>query len=94
MKKLPRIIKVHQLKPGDRFSEIPAAWYGPGVVTESYGDRIDMGKDWTFSPRIHGTWCIKFDNDKVVNPPGVFYCNPDVKVRLLKRGRHGKQRSK
>jgi hypothetical protein len=75
MTKLPRIIKVHQLKLGDRFSQIPAAWYGPGVVIASYGHRFV------------GIWCIKFDNNKITNPPGVIYCLQDEKVRLLKKCR-------
>ena|ERR1035437_5336606 len=95
MKRKTRIIRVYQLKPGDRFSDIPAAWYGPGVVTESYGERTLFSSKWVWAHgyplsrdgkhRVSGTWCIKFDNDKVVNPPGVFYCNPETKIRLLGR---------
>ncbi len=84
----------YQLKPGDRFSEIPAAWHGPGVVTESRGTRTLFSNEfWTNHlplskdrrHRVDGTWRIEFNNDKVVNPPGVFYCNPEVRVRLLNR---------
>ncbi len=28
--------EARKLKPGDRFSFLPAAWSGPGIVTESY----------------------------------------------------------
>jgi hypothetical protein len=65
-------LSARKLRRGMRFSEIPAAWHGPGVVTESYasGD----------------IWCIKFDNEKVVNPPGVLYISPETKVRILKGG--------
>ncbi len=63
--------EARKLKPGDRFSFLPAAWYGPGIVTESYAS----GDLWT----------LKFDNSKVVNPPGVWYGEPTTKVRLLRR---------
>ena len=95
-----RIIRTYQLKVGDRFSEIPAAWYGPGVVTVSCGTRSLLPLSAFYSNtyplsrdrkhRVDGTWCIKFSNDKVVNPLGVFYCNPEVKVRLLNRPRKRK----
>jgi len=80
-RKPARVIKAHQLKPGDRFSFIPVAWYGPGVVTVSYGNR-------NYKPdQLGAIWTLKFDNSKVVNPPGVWYGNPDTKVRLLRRKR-------
>lgn len=92
-----RVVRIHQLKPGDKFSFIPAAWHGPGVVTESYGDRVLMPTDIYYQNsyplsrdgkhRVAGTWTIKFDNEKVVNPPGVTYDNPERKVRLLGRKR-------
>jgi len=94
-----RIIRAYQLKIGDRFSEIPAAWYGPGVVTVSYGQRTLLPNESYFNgyplsrdgkKRVAGTWCIKFDNRNVVNPPGVFYCSPEVKVRLLARSKSRK----
>jgi len=92
-KSTPRIVRAYQLKKGDRFSYIPAAWFGPGVVTESYGDRVLLPNEAFFSGvvsadgkhRVSGTWTIKFDNKKVVNPPGVEYCNPETKFRLLSR---------
>jgi hypothetical protein len=64
------LIPVHNLKKGNRFSFSPAAWFGPAVVRESYvsGD----------------LWCVKFDAVDLVNPPGVFYGDPDTKVRLLR----------
>jgi hypothetical protein len=87
----PRVIRIHQLKPGDRFSFIPAAWHGPGVVRESYGTRTLLpDAEWTRhmpksgKKRVDGTWCIKFDNKKVVNPPGVSYDHPETRVRLLR----------
>lgn len=63
-------MQICKLKPGDRFSEIPAAWHGPGLVTESYpsGD----------------IWCIKFQNNKIINPPGVIYAKRESSIRLLK----------
>ena len=92
--KLPRIVRVYQLKPGDRFSFIPAAWHGPGVVRESYGERILLADAlWNChlpksgKRRVSGTWCVKFDNDKVVNPPGLSYDHPETKVWLLARGK-------
>lgn len=87
-----RVIRVHELKAGNRFTFIPAAWHGPGVVTESYGTRNLLGnlaifRDYPLSRdrknRVEGTWCIKFDNNKVVNPPGVEYLHPETPVRLL-----------
>jgi len=98
MRSKPRVVRIHTLKPGDRFSFIPAAWHGPGVVTESYGTRVllplgiyyqdsyPLSRDGKH--RVSGTWTIKFDNGKVVNPPGVTYDHPERKVRLLggKRG--------
>jgi len=90
----PKIIRAWQLKVGDRFSEIPAAWHGPGTVTESYGRRVLYveGPYLTHLPkvgmrRVDGMWTIKFANIKVVNPPGVLYVHPETKVRLLARRR-------
>jgi hypothetical protein len=66
-------MKACNLKKGDRFSERPAAWYGPGTVIASFasGD----------------CWCIKFDNSKIVNPPGIIYVSPNATVRLLKKAK-------
>ena len=95
----PRIIRVHQLKVGDRFTQIPAAWYGPGVVRESYGQRTLLPDEHYFNnfplsrngkKRVSGIWTVKFDNSNVVNPPGVIYVNPEEKVRLLARPNKGK----
>jgi hypothetical protein len=92
MKSKSRIVRIHELKAGDRFTFIPAAWYGPGVVKESYGTRSLLGKVAVFNDfplsrdrknYVSGVWCIKFDNDKVVNPPGVDYSHPETRVRLL-----------
>ena len=65
------------------------------MVIESYGNRVLLGKqnwygaDYILSRDkknyVTGTWCIKFNNDNVVNPPGVFYCHPETKIRLLKK---------
>lgn len=91
---VPRVIRAYQLKPGDRFSFIPAEWFGPGVVRESYGTREKCSNvHWLNNlplvngKRIDGTWTLKFDNSKVVNPPGLWYGHPETKVRLLKRGK-------
>lgn len=61
---MPKIVKVGELRKGDRFSFIPAAWHGPGVVREVYesGD----------------CWCLKFDNWQVINPPGVEYTKKET----------------
>ena len=86
---MSRIVNIHTLKPGDRFSSIPAAWYGPGVVEQSYGNRFVQEPYSIFvsdKPVTKGTWTIKFLNNNVVNPPGVLHCNPDTKVRLLGQG--------
>jgi hypothetical protein len=65
-----KVITAKELKHGNRFSFIPVAWHGPSVVCSSYpsGD----------------TWTLKYDNPKIINPPGVSYVKPDAKVRLLK----------
>lgn len=86
-----KTIRAYQLKVGDRFTYIPAQWFGVGVVTESYGTRILLPNEPIFDGevsrnrkhRVSGTWTIKFANDKVVNPPGIEYCNPETKFRLL-----------
>lgn len=39
--------------------------------------------------RVDGIWTIKFDNGKVVNPPGVSYDHPETRVMLLGRKRSG-----
>lgn len=64
-------MKAKSLRRGDRFSFIPAAWHGPGRVLES---------------RASGDhWYIKFANSKVVNPPGIWYGDPNAQVTRLKR---------
>lgn len=63
------MISISKLKPGDRFSEVPAASHGPSVVLESY--------------RSGHLWCIKYSNPNIVNPPGVLYTYPRAKVRRL-----------
>jgi hypothetical protein len=73
-----KVIPVNKLKRGMIFSEIPAAWHGPGVVIESHssGD----------------CWKIKFDNNKVINPPGIIYTDPTERVRVYPKSRrnHGR----
>lgn len=64
------MIKIKNLKKGDRFIFVPRAWFGPGVVTQSY--------------KSGSIWCLKFDAP-VVNPPGVFYTEPDFYVRKLRK---------
>jgi hypothetical protein len=89
----PRIIAAHQLKAGDRFSFIPDAWFGPGMITKSYGRRVLLADaDWLRhlpkygKKRVEGLWTLYFDNDNVVNPPGVWYGHPETRVHLLRRG--------
>ena len=65
---MPRIIKISKLRPGDRFSSIPADWHGPGVVMESCGNG--------------SIWCVKFDNPKVVNPLGIIYAEKEGSTRM------------
>ena len=70
-----RVVRISTLRPGDRFSEIPAAWHGPGVVIQS----SESGSE---------TWYIKFQNFKVVNPPGTLYAQRETSkglARLFKR---------
>lgn len=62
---------IGKLKPGQRFSFIPAAWHGPAIVREVYGNMSG--------------WTLKFDNDRIVNPPGVYYCDGTEQVRILRR---------
>ena len=94
---MPRIIQAYQLRPGDKFEEIPRAWHGPGVVIEVY-TRFKDGAPYIVTPdkKPLPSWCstpskwnptltLKFNNDKVINPPGVLYCAPEQKVRLLRR---------
>ena len=65
-----KLVRVDSLKPGDRFNFRPRAWFGPGVVRASYGGS-------------GGIWTLKFDAP-VVNPPGVWYGDPEQKVFLLR----------
>lgn len=97
-----RIVRAYELKPGDRFTYIPAAWFGPGTVTQSYGERSLLpDADWLRhyplakdgKHRVHGTWTLKFDAP-VVNPPGVEYCCPETKFLLLKRGKRCRIKAK
>lgn len=85
---IPRLIPAYKLKLGDRFNFIPAAWHGPGVITESYGTRCVLPAFLVeYGNKVTGSWTLKFDNDKVVNPPGVWYGYPDTEVELLGRRR-------
>ena len=59
MRQMPTRVKVSDLRKGDRFSFIPAAWHGPGVVRE-----VSHSGD---------CWCLKFSNWQIINPPGVEY---------------------
>lgn len=70
-------VKVKNLKKGDRFSFIPAAWYGPGKIRRS----------GLSDPH----WRLEFDNAKVVNPPGLWYGDPSTVVMRLGRGRKKKK---
>lgn len=75
---MAKTVEVCKLKPGDRFSFIPAEWFGPSVVRKSY----KSGNLSNFSIGV-SIWTIKFANWKLVNPPGVWYGDSDTKVRLL-----------
>jgi hypothetical protein len=69
-----RIVKISDLKPGDRFSFIPAAWHGPRVCREV----SDSGH----------CWHLTFENWQIINPPGSEYTKkePDEDMnRLHKR---------
>lgn len=63
---------VRELKIGDRFSWIPAAWYGPCLLLgKSDGDESDT-YDLSYAARV-------------VNPPGISYGVPgQLRVRMLK----------
>jgi len=99
----PRIVRAYELKPGDRFTYIPAAWFGPRTVTQSYGDRVLLPNDAWYQNsyplskdgkhRVSGTWTLKFDAP-VVNPPGVEYCHCETKFLLLKRGKRCRLKAK
>ena len=66
-----RVTTLSKLRVGQRFSWIPAEWYGPGKLTVKWRN-------------YDGTLDIKFDA-AVVNPPGVCYgLDPKTKVRILK----------
>lgn len=67
-----RNIPVSKLKVGDTFSEIPEAWHGRSVVTQIYKSGPGYFRE---------VYCVKFDNKKVINPPGVLYVEGDTKVR-------------
>jgi hypothetical protein len=95
-----RVVRAYELRPGDRFTYIPAQWFGPGTVTQSYGERVLLPNDAWYQDsmplskdgrhRVSGIWTLKFDNGKVVNPPGVEYCHCETKFRLLKRGKRSR----
>lgn len=71
MKRSKRI-PVKKLKKGDRFNFIPAAWHGPSIVM-----KVD-------SP-VGEVLKITFNNDKVINWPGIRYVHKDELVTLLKK---------
>lgn len=63
MRQMPTRVKVSDLRKGDRFSFIPAAWHGPGVVRE-----VSHSGD---------CWCLKFSNwqtfrDSKLHPDSYF----------------------
>lgn len=66
---------IAKLQIGQRFSFIPAEWYGPAKLTVKYPyNDYDSPNSFT----------IKFDA-AVINPPGVIYGIPGkTRVRLLK----------
>ena len=63
-------IQAGKLRKGMRFSSIPSEWHGSSIVRE-------------VRPSGHLIY-VKFDNDKIVNCPGILYLEPTEKVRLLK----------
>lgn len=69
----PKTKQVSDLQVGDRFSWIPAEWYGPCRLIskrQMNGDGSDL-------------WDLKFEA-KVVNPPGVVYgMKGTTRVRML-----------
>jgi hypothetical protein len=78
---------IAKLRIGQRFSWIPAAWYGPCKLT-SKTRRQDSDVEL-----VNGVYRIKrfvlYDlvyDAAVVNPPGIDYGVPaETRVRLLKR---------
>jgi hypothetical protein len=80
---MSKVIKLSQLRVGQRFSFIPSDWFGPARLTDKIRrDESDfIGWQCKFVRRIK--YDIKFDAN-VVNPPGVIYgISGDIKVRLL-----------
>lgn len=74
------ITTIAKLKVGQRFSWIPAEWYGPARLTYKSERRLDAYDGW----KHRYVYDLKYDA-KVVNPPGVSYGVPaETKVRLLK----------
>ena len=80
---MSRVIKISQLRIGQRFSFIPSDWFGPGRLTHKFRrDEVDL-VNWKLVTRIK--YDIKFDAN-VVNPPGVIYgISGNTKVRLLSK---------
>lgn len=66
-------IAIKDLQVGQRFSWIPAHWYGPALLTSKRAQVYDGGEKWD----------LKYDV-KVVNPPGIDYgVDGNIRVRLL-----------
>ncbi len=79
---MSKVIRISKLRIGQRFSWIPAAWFGPAKLTEKTR-RVERDFD---GERIvtRVLFDIIFDA-AVVNPPGREYGVPaTTRVRLLK----------
>lgn len=80
-----KTITISKLKVGQRFSFVPAQWFGAAKL-------IYKKRRWDYvvgNGVVHKIYKydIKFDA-KVVNPPGIEYgIASDTKVRLLKKKR-------
>jgi hypothetical protein len=78
-----KVIKLSQLRVGQRFSFIPSDWFGPARLSDKIRrDEYDVRYN-PFRMVRRVKYDIKFDAN-VVNPPGVIYgISGDTKVRLL-----------
>lgn len=75
---------IAKLRVGQRFSWIPAEWFGPCTLLKKTRHKGHRGIKGIVDP-MPVTYDLKFDA-KVVNPPGVEYGVPGItRVRLLKK---------
>lgn len=81
-----KTITISRLRVGQRFSQIPAQWYGPAKLISKQRriEYIWVGQ-WGHRQLKLCVYDLVFDAG-VVNPPGIEYGVPGkTRVRLLKR---------